>query len=212
MTLRNAPPGRVLLLLWFLGGACGQVVTPSATPTGSQPRATSPTVVDVPLSSLRKTISELRGLEPTQDPEELSNLFDKIGATAEALFHKMPNLIAHEEVLQARGSAKPTRQTFEYLIRSHHTEKDVTLDGHRADLEDKSPTLADSYNPSPVVFGGGASADLERLNIEAKTHNQAALPVSRVLPPAGCTSILPIALKPPSATWGGSVSRGITTW
>jgi hypothetical protein len=168
-----------LLLLWFLAGACAQVVTPPATPTGSQPSETLPTVVDLPLSRLLKTIPQLRGLEPAQGQEELSTLLDEVGATAEALFHKMPNLIAHEQVLQARGSAKPTRQNFEYLILSHHTEKDVTLDEYRVDLEDKSPTLGDSYNPSAVISGGVSMADLERLNIEANTHNKGALPLSQ---------------------------------
>jgi hypothetical protein len=167
------------LLLWFLGRACAQVVTPPAPPAGSQPSEISPTVVDLPLSSLRKTIPELRGLEPAADQEELSPLLDKVGATAEALFQKMPSLIAHEEVLQAQGSAKPTRQNFEYLILSHHTEKDVTLDEYRVDLEDKSPALADSYNPSAVISGGVSLADLERLNLEANTHNKGAFPLSQ---------------------------------
>jgi len=168
-----------LLLLWLLDGAYGQVVAPPVASAGNQPSETSPTVVDLSLPQLLKSIPELQGLDPAKDQEELPALLDKVGATAEALFHKMPNLIAHEEVLQARGNAKPTRQTFEYLILSHHTEKDVTLDEYRVDLHTATQTSGDSYNPAAVISGGVSLADLERLNIEANTHNKAALPLSQ---------------------------------
>jgi hypothetical protein len=168
-----------LLLLWFWAIAYGQVVTPPARSTGSEPSQTPATIVDLPLSSLLKTIPELRGLEPVEDQEKLSTVLDKVGATAEALFQKMPSLIAHEQVLQARGNAKPTRQNFEYLILSHHTEKNVTLDEYRVDLEDKSPTLVDSSNPAAVLSGGASIADLERLNIEANRHSKGAFPLSQ---------------------------------
>ncbi len=168
-----------LSLLCLLAGAYGQVVTSPAAPIASQPTETSPTVVDLSFPELLKSIPELRGLEPAQDQEELPTLLDKVGATAETLFHKMPSLIAHEEVLQARGNAKPTRQNFEYLILSHHTEKDVTLDEYRVDLHTATQTLGDSYNPAAVISGGVSLADLERLNMEANTHNKGALPLSQ---------------------------------
>jgi len=152
---------------------------PSTALADNQPTKTSATVVDFTLPELQKAIPQLRGLKPAKDQEELPALLEKVGDKAEALFHKMPNLIAHEEVLQARTGAKPTRQDFEYLILSHHTEKDVTLDEYRIDLQNKAQTPGETYNPSAVISGGVSLADLERLSLEASTHNKEALPLSQ---------------------------------
>jgi len=174
-----------VVLLWLLDGAYAQIVVPSSAPgtvqtgTDDQSSQTPPTVVDLALPKLQKAIPQLRGLTPAKNQDELPTLLENIGNTAEALFHGMPNLIAHEEVLQARGSAKPTRQDFEYLILSHSTENDVTLDEYRVDLQNTIQAPGDTYNPSSVISGGVSLADLERLNTEASAHNKAALPLSQ---------------------------------
>jgi hypothetical protein len=168
-----------LLLLGLFHGAYGQVVTPPDASRGNPPSEAPPTVVNLPLPRLLKSIPQLRGLKPADDQQELPALLDKVGAAAEALFHKIPNLIAHEEVLQSQGNTKPTRQDFEYLILSHPTEKDVTLDEYRVDLHTTTAAPGETYNPAAVLSGGVSIADLERLNLEANTHNKGALPLSQ---------------------------------
>lgn len=152
-----------------------------STNNAQKPSTTEPsaTVVDFTLQKLLKAIPQLRGLKPATDQEELPILLEKVGDKAEALFHKMPNLIAHEEVLQARSDAKPTRQDFEYLILSHRTENDVSLDEYRVDLQHKAEILGETPNPSAVISGGVSIADLQRLSLEASTNNKSALPLSQ---------------------------------
>jgi len=152
---------------------------PSTALADNRPAETSATVVDFTLPKLLKAIPQLRGLKPARNQEELPILLEKVGDKAGALFHKMPNLIAHEEVLQARSGAKPTRQDFEYLILSHRTENDVSLDEYRVDLQHKTEMPSETYNPSAVISGGVSIADLERLSLEASTHNKGALPLSQ---------------------------------
>jgi hypothetical protein len=183
--MKRATAMACVVLLWLLDGAYAQSVVPSPAPrtvqsgTDNQSSQTPPTVIDLALPELEKAIPQLRGLKPPRDQDGLPTLLENVGNTAEALFHGMPNLIAHEEVLQARGSAKPIRQDFEYLILSHPTEKDVTLDEYRVDLQNTNQASDDSYNPSSVISGGVSLADLERLNAEASAHNKAAPPLSQ---------------------------------
>ena len=186
--------GRACLLLWLLGGAFGQVLPPrpdvrsaqsaqdaQAPATGVADKQTgepAQTVIDLPLANLVKSIPELRGLQPAADQQELPALLEKVGDKADALYHQMPNLMAHEDVVQQTGRSKETRQKFEYLILSHATEKEVRLDEYRVDL-DKAPALDETYNPSAVQSGGSPFVDLERLSREASTHNKGALPLSQ---------------------------------
>jgi len=143
------------------------------------PAETSATFVDFTLPELLKAIPQLRGLKPAKDQEELPTLLAKVGDTAESLFHKMPNLISHEEVLQSRNGAKATRQDFEYLILSHRNEDNVALDEYRIDLQSKGQTPGEAYNPSAVITGGATLADLERWTLEASAHNKESLPLSQ---------------------------------
>jgi hypothetical protein len=146
----------------------------------NQPAETSATVVDFTLRELLKAVPQLRGLKPAKDQEDLPTLLAKVGDKAEGLFRKTPDLISHEEVLQARDGAQPTRQDFEYLILSHPTENDVTLDEYRVDLQNKTQTPGEDYNPSAMIAGRAAIiADLERRSLDASTHNKGALPLSR---------------------------------
>lgn len=127
-----------------------------------------------------KAIPELRGLKPAHDQQQLSTLLENVGNRVDALFRKMPNLISHEQVLQSRNGSKATRQEFEYLILSHPTEKDVTLDEYRIDLHDKTLQSDDVLNPAAILSGGAAAlADLERRSLEASSRNKGALPLSQ---------------------------------
>jgi len=149
------------------------------TVAAAQGRAAEPhpptNVVDLPLPELIKSIPELRGLDPAKNQDQLSDLLTKIGDEAELLFHKMPNLLSHEEVLQSRNGARPMRQDCGYLILSHPTEKDVALDEYRFELQNKSQPPEEAFNPASVITGGAAVlADLERRSIEASTRNKGA--------------------------------------
>ncbi len=180
-------------MLWLLSGAFGQAApapaessapstretrSPASTSAAIEPAETLESIIDLPLTDLVKSIPELRGLQPAADQQELPALLEKVGDKAHALFRKMPNLIAHEEVTQQTGHSKATRQAFEYLILSHTTEKEVRLDEYRVDL-DKAPALEESSNPAAVQSGGSPFVDLEQLSREASTHNKGALPLSQ---------------------------------
>ena len=182
-----------LLFLWLSCGAYGQAApapaesrtpstreaqAPASTLSKTEPAESLESNIDLPLVDLVKSIPELRGLQPAADQQELPTLLEKVGDKAHALFQKMPNLIAHEEVVQQTGRSKPFRQAFEYLILSHTTEKEVRLDEYRVDL-DKAPALDETYNPSAVQSGASPFVDLERLSREASTHNKGALPLSQ---------------------------------
>ncbi|MFZ0308807.1 MAG: hypothetical protein WAL89_11565 [Candidatus Sulfotelmatobacter sp.] len=179
--MKSAPATAIVLLSWLLNGAHAQVpAKPSPTSADNQPAEAPPTFVDLTLPQLLKAIPQLRGLKPAKNQDELPTLLEKIGEKAEALFHKTPNLLSHEEVLQARNGAKPTRQDFEYLILPHTTENDVTLDEYRVDLQKNTQSQVEPFNPAAVITGGAAAlADLERRSIEASTHNPGALPLSQ---------------------------------
>jgi hypothetical protein len=170
--MKYATATAILLLFSLLNGAHAQVPAQSA--------EAPPTVVDFTLPQLLKAIPQLRGLKPAKNQEELPALLEKVGDKAEALFHKMPNLIAHEEVLQARSGAKPTRQDFRIPHPVSPTENDVTLDEYRVDLQKNTANAeVETYNPSAVISGGVSIADLERLSLEASTHNKGGLPLSQ---------------------------------
>lgn len=61
--------------------------------------------MDDPLPELKKTVHELAGLKPAPSQEPLSDLLAKVGAEADELFHKVPNLISDEAVSEAQWPA-----------------------------------------------------------------------------------------------------------
>jgi hypothetical protein len=152
----------------------------AAAPSTVEPANSIASVVNLPLPDLVKNIPELRGIQPPADPHQLNSLLEKVGDAAETLFHKMPNLISHEQVEQSQNGGKATRQQFDYLILSRRTETNVTLDEYRVDLNPNTGSPADDINPAAVISGGAAAlANLERRSMEASTHNKNALPLSQ---------------------------------
>lgn len=96
--------------------------------------------MDEPLSELKKTVHELGGLEPDADQGHLSELLQKVGARADELLRKVPNLVSDEVVSQTQWAAshyeapgcvgfgcgkphdlQPDRE-FNYIILSHAEE------------------------------------------------------------------------------------------
>jgi hypothetical protein len=61
--------------------------------------------MDDPLPELKKTVHELAGLRPAPSQEPLSDLLAKVGAEADELVHKVPNLISDEAVSEAQWPA-----------------------------------------------------------------------------------------------------------
>lgn len=111
-----------------------------------------------PIADLQQTIPELHGLKIAQSQEELPKLLEKIGDKTVNLFQKTPDLIAHEEVLESHAGGKNRRRDFSYLILSHPTANDVTLEEYRTDLQPQT-SQATTVNP----LSGGASSFWEDL-------------------------------------------------
>jgi hypothetical protein len=103
--------------------------------------------MDEPLSDIKKTVPELGGLEPAASQDQLSDLLAKVGARADELLQKVPNLISDEAVREAQwtiarretsncigtgclhflaGANKERNQEFSYLILTH-SEQDNRL-------------------------------------------------------------------------------------
>ena len=91
----------------------GQTVSAQTQQSGSQPKDaikadiarlygdTHP-YIDEPLPELKKAVHELGGLKPAAAEEETSELLAKVGAKADELLKKVPDLISDESVSQTR--------------------------------------------------------------------------------------------------------------
>jgi len=93
-------------------------------------------LLDYPLQDLIQTVTELRGLEPSQGQDELAAILDKTGKVCEDLMERMPNLISREEVTQEKlrdsGKVKEhRRRKFEYMIIVSRNDGNVTLNEYR---------------------------------------------------------------------------------
>jgi hypothetical protein len=103
--------------------------------------------MDEPPSGLEKTVHELVGLEPGASPDQLPGILAKVGARADELLHKVPNLISDEAVSEAQwkipqgvgagcigtgcehlsaGGIKERNQAFSYMVLTH-SEQDNRL-------------------------------------------------------------------------------------
>jgi hypothetical protein len=97
--------------------------------------------LDEPLPKLKKMVKELDGLKPDSGPAQLSDLLARVGAKADELLQKVPNLISDEEVTEIQGagpqgaipgcvgrhcvsiggSALPSEQRFNYIVLTNPT-------------------------------------------------------------------------------------------
>ncbi|MGA8271017.1 MAG: hypothetical protein WB919_05610 [Candidatus Sulfotelmatobacter sp.] len=94
--------------------------------------------MDDPPPELKKTVHELAGIDPASSQDQLPDLLAKIGAAADELLRKVPNLISQEAVSEtqwteasgkmvpgcvgrcfAPGNSSRRDQTFDYLIVTH---------------------------------------------------------------------------------------------
>lgn len=109
-----------------------------------------------PLSELKRTVHELSGLEPDPDQSHLAELLRNVGAKADELLHKVPNLISDEVVSQTQWTAsqygapgcvglgcgkprdlQPDRE-FNYIILTHPAEdRRQLLEEYRTMRNDK---------------------------------------------------------------------------
>ena len=130
--------------------------------------------MDDPLPQLKKTVHALAGLKPAPNQEQLSDLLAKVGAEADELFHKVPNLISDEAVSEAEwpaseeltvrgcadecfgtGTGSQRDQAFNYLILVHPTrERQLLLSEYRTTRNGK-PVLQAAGEPN---FQGFVSA------------------------------------------------------
>jgi len=117
--------------------------------------------VDCPIAELQEIVPELRGLQTSQNQEELIALLDKIGSKTVDLFQRVPNLISQEEVVESQGSRKALRRKFSYLILSHRSRDAVTLEEYRVDVQSNQP------QPDDVDTGTSASHHTDTGNPQA---------------------------------------------
>ena len=91
--------------------------------------------LDAPFPELKKAVHELAGMTPASSQDQLPDLLDKVGAKADELLQKVPDLVCDEAVSQSQylivGSLdrpvspldRPVSteydETFQYLILSH---------------------------------------------------------------------------------------------
>lgn len=93
------------------------------------------TFVSCSLAELRRAVPELKGLKPAENQDGLSDLLDKIGSKTVELYQKIPNLIAHEKVIESQRGFVVSREEFSYLTLARQSEDGVTLDEFRVDLQ-----------------------------------------------------------------------------
>jgi hypothetical protein len=115
--------------------------------------------LDEPLPQLKKAVHELGGLEPAPSQDQLADLLAKVGARADELLRKVPNLISDESVSEtqwavaqgdaagcigtgcsqfAMGRHSDRNQKFSYIIPAHPTQYgQLQLDEYRTGRNDK---------------------------------------------------------------------------
>ncbi|MCU1299277.1 MAG: hypothetical protein JWO91_3555 [Acidobacteriaceae bacterium] len=137
--------------------------------------------VECPISELQESVPELKGLKTAESQEQLPVLLDKIGARAVAMFHKMPDLISREVVLESQGNHKPTRREFSYLMLSHRGNQSVTLEEYREDLQVNASRANVPLNPRPPAADGSGSSleDLRRRSQQASMRSAGTPPLAQ---------------------------------
>jgi hypothetical protein len=120
--------------------------------------------MDEPLPELKKMVHELAGLKPAPSQDGFSDLLAKVGAKADELLQKVPNLISEEAVSQTIrsasqeivpgcvggycggfGNSSQRDETFNYLILTH------TAQDGRLTVQEYRTTR----NGKPVTHGIG---------------------------------------------------------
>jgi hypothetical protein len=112
--------------------------------------------MDEPLAELKKMAHELAGLKPVSSHDQLSDLLAKVGAKADELLQKVPDLISEEAVSQAQWptssgclsewcgtpiNRSQREQTFNYLILTHPAQNGgVELQEYRTNRNGKPVT------------------------------------------------------------------------
>jgi hypothetical protein len=101
-----------------------------------------PNYMEGALPTLEDALPELRGIKPSGDSAGLPLALARVGDVTENLARRLPNLLAHEEVIQKqiRGIAKrkgQARQEFDYLILAHPGREAVSLEEYRSEETDR---------------------------------------------------------------------------
>jgi hypothetical protein len=137
--------------------------------------------VECPISELQESVPELRGLKTAESQQLLPVLLEKIGTRAVAMFHKMPDLISWEVVLESEGRHKATRREFSYLMLSHRGNQSVTLEEYREDLQVNASRANDPQNPRPPGSNALSSSleDLRRRSQQASLRSAGTPPLAQ---------------------------------
>jgi hypothetical protein len=130
--------------------------------------------MDEDMPNLKKTVHELSGLKPDPGQQQLSALMVKVGAAADDLLKKIPNLVSDEQVNETQrtvsrgailgcvgascvtpGSEAQKDQKFSYIILTHPAEEGrLLLEEYRTGRNDKPIT----QGTAAPHFQGFASA------------------------------------------------------
>lgn len=105
---------------------------------------------ELPLKKLKKIVPQLRQLRPAMGQAVLPAILDKVGLQIEGMLPQIPNLVAHEEIVQTVsrglfGKARPVRQDYNYLILVRASGRVRTLVEHRTPINDGSPAARRSF-------------------------------------------------------------------
>lgn len=126
------------------------------------------------IPELVRTVPELRDLKVGQS-SDLSGLLDKVGRQITEMYRKMPNLIAHEDVVETDPNHPPSHRHFSYLILSHTSKDAVTLEEFRMDPQGGIPdSAALMQKPSTVAL-----SDLRARSLKASNRQGGELPLSQ---------------------------------
>lgn len=105
---------------------------------------------ELSLKKLKKVVPQLRQLRPSISQAALPAILRKVGLQINAMLPEIPNLVAHEEIVQRvyRGPfsrGRPVRREYNYLILVRASDGVRTLVEHRTPIEDGAPISRRSF-------------------------------------------------------------------
>ena len=125
------------------GGSCparGTTVrfVQQADKSEQSPDANAHSYLDEPLKNLVKRIPELKGVRPAADQQALPMILKKTGEKVDEFFDNLVDLVAHEEITQARSNefraiweSEQVRDS--YLILRHGENRGASIEEYRMD-------------------------------------------------------------------------------
>lgn len=139
--------------------------------------------VSCSLAELQHAVPELKGIKAADNQGGLSDLLDKIGSETVELYRKVPNLIAHERVIESQRGLIVSQQEFSYLTLARRSEDGVTLDEFRVDLQTGAALQTDTSKTDSASEGASSTSlafeDLVRASQQQSARNTGGPPLTQ---------------------------------